>query len=295
MINQMTGALTGVFLLLSVCGFAAERDAGPYRQGVLFEIRPATGANPSILFGTIHSDDPRVLDLPEQVQRQFDEIPAFVMEVIPDTQAIITSMVTMVYTDGRSLQGILPPDLYDETAKALGELGMPASAFKDFKPWAVVTLLSVPVSRTGDFLDIHLYKTALRTGKTVAALETIEEQLAVFDDLTEQEQIALLRETLASRQQMPEVLEQLLVAYLNRDLAQLLDLSDLYLRTGDPTLAERFRRVAIDARNLRMFERMQPLLDQGGQFFAVGALHLPGDGGLLQRLTGAGYILTPLY
>ncbi len=281
--------------LLFVCGSAIAAEAGPYHHGILFEIRPAQGADPSILLGTIHSDAPRVVNLPEPIRSRFDAAPAFVMEVVPDARAVIKSMLTMVYTDGRTLQDVLPADTYLETVEAMEEIGLPVSAFKDFKPWAAVTLLSLPRSGSGDFLDIHLYKTALEAGKTVEALETIEEQLAVFDELTEDEQIALLRETLASRQQIPEVFEQLVDAWLERDLGRLLSLSDLYLGAGDKVLAERFRRVAIDARNLRMFERMRPMLDRGGRFIAVGALHLPGTGGLLQRLVKAGFVVTPLY
>jgi uncharacterized protein YbaP (TraB family) len=69
----------------------------------------------------------------------------------------------------------------------------------------------------------------------------------------------------------------------------------MYARWGSPELAERFRRTAIDERNRRMAERMGPLLAEGGRFIAVGALHLPGPGGLLQRLSDQGYRVRPVY
>lgn len=291
----MTGTLIRILVVLLLVGPALAADESAYRQGILFEIRPPSGAESSVLFGTIHSDDPRVLDLPGPVRERFDASPAFVMEVVPDAQAIIKSMMTMVYTDGRTLQDVLSSGLYRETVAAMAGIGMPESAFKDFKPWAVVTILSVPSTSTGEFLDIHLYNGALKADKTVGGLETIEEQLSVFDDLTEDEQVVLLRETLSSRAQLPEIFERLLAAYLERDLARLLALSDRYLRTGDPAVAERFHQVAIEQRNLRMFNRMRPLLERGGQFIAVGALHLPGESGLLSRLAGAGFAVLPLY
>ncbi len=233
--------------------------------------------------------------LPPPVGAAFDASTGLALEVIPDTSAIIKSMVTMTYTDGRTLREVLPPDLYPQTAAALVESGMSEEAFKDFKPWAVMTLLSTPPTKTGHFLDIMLYRTALDEHKPLRGLETMEEQLAVFDDMTEDDQIGLLRETLASRSQLSMMFEQLMTVYLERDLDRLADLSESYLKESDPRLAGLFQAAVIDARNRRMVERMRPLLDQGGWFIAIGALHLPGDSGIIALLRRLGYPVSIVY
>jgi uncharacterized protein YbaP (TraB family) len=279
------------FLLAAACG----ADATVGARGVLYEVRPPGGAEPSYLLGTIHSEDKRVVELPAPVRGAFDASPGIALEVVPDAAAIIKSMVTMTYTDGRSLRDVLPEDLYREAAAALGELGMPEEAFKDFKPWAVVTLLSVPASESGEFMDMMLYRSAVAQHKRIEGLESIEEQLAVFDDLDESDQVGLLRETLASRDQLPVMFEELVGAYLSRDLDALLRLSERYLQDGDPRLAALFREAAIDSRNRRMAERMVPLLDQGGWFIAIGALHLPAADGVLARLRQRGYAVSAVY
>ena len=51
----------------------------------------------------------------------------------------------------------------------------------------------------------------------------------------------------------------------------------------------------IDARNLVMAERMTERLDQGGAFIAIGALHLPGEKGLVSLLKARGYRVEPVY
>ena len=263
-------------------------------KGLLFRI--GGGSDPACyLFGTIHSEDDRVVELPQAVASAFESSSVFVMEAIPDSEAIIRSMVTMVYTDGRTLEDVVGNALYAETVGAMADLGMPEEAIKDFKPWAVVTLLSVPPAKTGEFLDLRLYKAAVASGKDVFGLESIEEQLAVFENLTQHEQVALLRETLEVREELPAVFERLIGAYLERDLDQLLRLSDEYLRGGDEELAKRFRVSALDVRNERMVERMDSYLADGDCFIAVGALHLPGKDGILNRLRGAGYQVERLY
>jgi uncharacterized protein YbaP (TraB family) len=268
------------------------QDPAPPR-GILYQIQSPAASAPSYILGTIHSEDPRVLALPDPVRAAFTASPRFALEVVPDAEAILKSMVTMTYTDGRTLREVLPPDLYGRTAQALGRLGMTPNAFADFKPWAVVTLLSLPPAQNGEFMDLALYRTAVGSGKEIKGLETMEEQIGIFDTMSEEDQIALLRETLDAQPQMPALFEDLIRAYLAQDLDALMARSERYLQDGDPRLAALFREAAVDSRNRRMAERLEPLLDQGGWFVAVGALHLAGEGGILHLLEERGYQITP--
>lgn len=284
----------GLALLAWLGGGAEPVLAEGFTQGLLFEV-VIDGVEPNYLFGTIHSADPRVIQLPPPVQAAFDGAQGFVMEAIPDNEAIRKSTALMTYADGRRLKQALPADLYAKTLEVMATRGMSEEAVRDLKPWALVTLLSAPPSANGDFLDLRLYRAALAQGKQTVGLETLEEQIALLDGLPEADQVALLRETLATYPEFGEVFQRLVAAYVRRDLSALVQLSDMYKRWGSPELAERFRRTAIDERNQRMAERMRPLLAEGGRFIAVGALHLPGPGGLLQRLLDQGYRVRPLY
>lgn len=281
-------ALVAIWL---VCAATADAASG---NGLLFEVH-GKGTDPSYLFGTIHSEDSRVLLLPRPVQEAFDRASGFVMEVIPDSAAIAKSMRAMSYTNGCCLKDVVGAALYTQALEAMKARGMGEVAISSLKPWAVVALLSLPPAKTGQFLDLRLYRDALAQGKTVAGLETIEEQLGVFEDLSEQDQVALLRETLSVEQQLPIVFERLLNAYLASDLDKLLSLSERYLQGGDSALAERFRIAALDRRNRRMAERLRPLFEKGGYFVAVGALHLPGKEGVLNRLLDSGFSVRRVY
>jgi uncharacterized protein YbaP (TraB family) len=293
-IGLLLASVLGAWSWLLVASEPLGADPDPSR-GLLFQVRPTDGTAPSVLFGTIHSEDPRVIALPEPVRDAFESSPRVALEVVPDSAAIIKAMIAMTYTDGRLLRDALPSDLYEETAAALTEIGMTDEAFKDIKPWAVVTMLSAPPSETGEFLDMMLYRRALDAGQELAGLETMAEQLAVFEGLSATDQVALLRETLASRGDLPEVFDALIEAYLERDLVALQRLSDAYLADSDPALAALFQDIVIDERNRRMVERMEPLLAQGQWFIAVGALHLPGPEGILELLRDRGYEVTVVY
>lgn len=285
---------TVLCLLACLLWFATLTAKTTLAQGLLFEVQSESNET-NYLFGTIHSDDDRIMDLPQEVKFAFDSSGSFVMEVIPDADAILRSMLTMVYTDGRSLEGVVGRDRFLEVVEAIGSRGMTAEAIKDFKPWAIVTILSLPPARTGEFLDMHLYKSALAAGKPVIGLETIDEQLAVFDALRENDQIELLHETLKVLEQLPAIHERLLETYLKRDLGELARLGNEYLHAGDSEVGERFKEAALDMRNERMTERMIPLLGKGGHFVAVGALHLPGEDGILARLKAYGFEVRQVY
>ena len=297
---MLARALT--LILLSVLGVLAPLGLGAAwaedataPTGILFEIRVPGDGQSSFLFGTIHSEDPRVTALPEPARAAFDASSRVVLEVVPDASAIVKAMLTMAYTNGRRLRDVLPANLYRETLTALAELGMTEAAIEDLKPWAVVTLLANPTSKTGEFLDMLIHREALAAGKMIQGLETMAEQLAVFDALSEADQIALLRETLESRAELPGLFEALVTAYVARDLAALQAISDAHLAAADPVLAEHFRTVIIAARNRRMLERMTPLIEAGGSFIAVGALHLTGEAGLLESLRKRGFEVTIAY
>jgi hypothetical protein len=287
------GAILTIFFCAGSAA-ASTAQAESFTRGLLFEVA-IDGVAPSYLFATIHSDDPRVIRLSAAVQAAFDDAEGFVMEAVPDDGAIIKSMSLMSYSDGRSLQQVLPLDLYQATVEVMASRGMSEEAVRGYKPWALVLLLSTPPAATGEFLDLRLYRAALAQGKSTVGLETLEEQLGLLDRLSEADQVALLRATLATYPELREVFQRLVAAYVRRDLSALVQLSDMYSRWGSPQLAERFRRTAIDERNRRMVERMRPLLAEGGRFIAVGALHLPGPGGLLQRLSDLGYRVSPVY
>src|SRR6266566_1340908 len=56
--------------------------------------------SPSYLFGTIHSEDPRVMDLPAEVQRAFNDSPRFCMEVVLDPTALAQLTQSMLRSEG---------------------------------------------------------------------------------------------------------------------------------------------------------------------------------------------------
>lgn len=288
--------LLALVLALLCAVFVADAVAEPCcERGLLFRLeQPASGDAPSWLFGTIHSDDPRVTQLPAAVLDAFDSAAEVVLEVVPDAEMLEASRAAMLLGPDERLHEKLPPVLYQDVLAALAERGMPPTAIERLEPWAVLLVLSMPPASSEPVLDLVLYQRAVEAGKPVQGLETVAEQLAVFQTLSIEDQVALLAATLREREQMPQVFAALLSAYQARDLKGLMKLGQT-LAASNPGLEARLHRALITNRNQRMFDRLIPILERGERFVAVGALHLPGPAGLLQRLRAAGVEVVRIY
>jgi uncharacterized protein YbaP (TraB family) len=287
--------LQGSLLLLLTCLQASQALAATdWQQGLLWEIGRA-GQPASYLFGTIHSEDPAVLALPAPVQRAFDQADSVVLEVRLDLDAMLFSSQVMLLGEGRRLSEITGKALFEQTSRAIQTRGIPEIVLDRMKPWAAAVTLSMPVAATGEVLDMLLYKQALQAGKQVFGLESIREQLAVFDGMPEQEQLILLRDAVESFPEIDAMHRELLDAWRQRDLAMLMAINTAAMQTGDQKLAAEFQDRLIVRRNQLMAERMQPYLQEGNVFVAVGALHLPGEAGLLNLLEQRGYTVRALY
>ena len=100
-VNRSAGvgiALWLVLLLLVPVAGLAQPSAPPFAEGVLFRVERGDVA-PSHVFGTIHAEDPRVLDLPDEVEAAFAASEQFVMEVVMDVATLAASAQAMLFTD----------------------------------------------------------------------------------------------------------------------------------------------------------------------------------------------------
>ncbi len=294
-------AFTGLaFLLLLVGRVALAAGEMPHGQGLLWKVE-RDGGQPSHLFGTIHITDERVLDLPPEVEQAFGAARSATFEVIMTDELRIKLARSMVLSDGRTLESILGPRLYGEAKAAGARHGFSAQQLKHFKPWALAMFLSVPQAELARSargalpLDQRLQIEAAEQGKPVYALETGEEQIALFNGLAEADQIAMLESAIKDSAEIEALFETLTERYLARDTGGIYN--DMLEHSGsmNKQLLDLFLLRFNEARNKTMVARMAERLEEGGAFIAVGALHLPGERGLLRLLEGRGYRVERVY
>jgi uncharacterized protein len=128
-------------------------------------------------------------------------------------------------------------------------------------------------------------------------IEGGEEQIFTFDEFPMESQVALLKHSLAHRDELLELAERTLEAYLERDLAAIWRLRERFVARHPQIAAHQAvmtKRVVHD-RSVVMAFRMQRQLRRGEAFVALGALHLYGEKGVLALLEDDGYRAARVY
>ena len=277
---------------------AARAETLLHGQGLLWKIEGG-GAAPSYLFGTIHLSDIRVTTLPAPVTAAIDATRSLSIEVLLNAAAKVRTMGRMMITEGPKLDEILGAALFDRVVEAATPYGLNRTIVKHMKPWAMWLMLSLPPSEmtspAGVALDESLQIEAMRRDKPVYGLETIDEQLDSVAGFTEREHIALLADAVEERDKVEAMFEDMTRHYLARDIAAIYDLMKAQSWSIDPAIIDSVMERLIDVRNLRMTDRMIARLTEGAAFIAVGAMHLPGERGMLHLLEQRGYTVSRVY
>jgi len=212
---------------------------------------------------------------------------------------VIKYVSSVIYlNDGRKLQEIIGNAEYKRLIKLINERSLlTEKALQNMKPWAVLMLLMTLQNNNRaelEVLDVKLYQRAKRKGMQLTGLESIQEQIGVFENMSEADQIWMLNRMVEEMAVVDEQLDKIQQAYVNRQLGQLLVLQKQYMY-DDSEADDRLIYQLLNVRNIRMAKRLQPILKQGKAFIAIGALHLPGKQGVLHLLEQQGYKVTAIY
>ncbi|VAW97580.1 hypothetical protein MNBD_GAMMA22-2296 [hydrothermal vent metagenome] len=250
------------------------------------------GIESSYIFATMHSENPSVLKLPETVKKVFIKTKSFTAEVDLSLDLTASLGLAMMLPKNKNLKSIIGDELFQSSISILSEYGIPHRVVNRMKPWAVLMTLSYPKPKTGLFLDKLLFNKAMKQNKKHYGLETVAEQIAIFNDTPLSHQTILLRDTIKQYPTFNQQLEKIRKLYLKGDLDGLQLFNQEVMSKGDYKVANKFMVNLIDKRNLKMVARMQARLLEGNAFIAVGALHLPGEKGILALLRKQHYQTT---
>jgi uncharacterized protein YbaP (TraB family) len=286
-----------VLLLLLPQQLAAEGLR--HGQGVLWQVE-SSGKPVAHVFGTIHLADPEIVTLPASVLATFEKSTSLSVEAILDDTATRVLAQAMALPPNRNLQDLVPADVFKRAAVAAEPYGLQPMQLNRLKPWALAMLITVPPdeilrrAQGQPALDVYLTSKARLSGKAVHALETMEEQIAIFDGLPDDEQVAFLSSAAIDVAEKQKLMAKMKDAYLRRDIASVRKAAQEGTPPSERAAADKLERELISLRNQRMVERMTQSFD-GGAFIAIGALHLPGDDGVLALLERKGYTIKRVY
>lgn len=284
----------------------AEAAATENSNALLWKIE-RDGRPASYLFGTVHLTDERVTRFSPAMEKALADSKTIALEVSDLTENATTSVIAksaplVMFTDGQRLDRLLSNTEYETVKGIIVRSGMPADFAALFKPWIVTMILSVSdcerskVQRGERVLDMKIAEFGNARGMPVIGLETIPNQLEALADVPQSQQVNMLRASLKFADRTDDLMETLVRLYLDRKISAAMPFQIALARKvgiGDEAFAG-FQQKLLVERNAKMSIAAAPLLDQGGVFIAIGALHLPGKNGMVSILRQSGYTVTPI-
>ena len=264
--------------------------AGP--KHCLWRVRSAT--NTVYLLGSIHVMRRDAFPLAVVVETAFSSSSVAVFEVDLSADATVGAalgaLAAGALPEGRVLSDVVSPETYRLAAGRLADAGYDIAGVQRMRPWMVATTLTLAeLQRAGyspaDGVDQVFQRRAVDSGMRVLGLETIDDQLALFADLTPEEDEEFLVQTLRELETLIPQVDELTAHWR----AGRVDEVEALLAEGFAAFPRLYAKLIVD-RNRRWLPQIEALLagDQRA-FVAVGALHLVGDEGVVELLEAKGY------
>ena len=288
-------ALFFILLLVAPGNVQGQVVGNGYNNSLIYKIQSDT--NTVYLLGSIHVLAEEYYPLTRAFSYAYYNSQKVVFEIDPEIlfspEASKKNEKYYTFQNGKTLQTVLSPGTYRLLKKRLKTLGIDIKDVQKFKPWVVYLTMSGRVDSSIDFrpdlgIENHFYRMAKDAGKPTGGLESMQDQLDVFDTLPMNVQEALLKESLAftNSKKREKAFLHMVKSWHQGNL------------DGLEELVESFKRYPLYYKNL-LVQRNHNWVPQIEEFLTeeknvlviVGAAHLPGEDGLLHLLTEKGYEL----
>jgi uncharacterized protein YbaP (TraB family) len=295
--NNLTRILAlSLFVFFFQSTFVEAQDT----KTLFWEVSGKKLKKPSYMFGTYHLlNDTYMKELPN-AEKAFKKADGVVVEMLIDSTKLMSlSMMAM-------MQGTTFKELVDsvdyvnvkiEVAEKLGP--QMAAALNMLKPNAIMAALIMNYNREynaellgkypGTALDLYFANDAKSRKKEVIGLESMEDQFEVlYNRQPLEKQAETLVKLVNDKTEVMEMQKDLATFYLANDLDKL---NAMYEEYSDKYGESDY---LLKDRNIKWMDVFPDILKKGNQFIAVGALHLPGEFGMINLLRKAGYTVKPL-
>lgn len=281
-----------LFALLLSLTFSAAHSQAPTESSLLWKIEGKNLTQPSYLYGTIHLICPSDFVLSDTLKGCLQQTEQLTLEIdMDDPGMMMAIMKSMSMREDKQLKDLLDAKDYDRlNAYFKDSVGMSIAPFERAKPFMLMSvLLSRVLTCQPQSYEMSLMGLAKKQKAEVVGLETVEEQMAVFDSIPYADQAKMLVTLMDSLPQARQEFSKMVEVYKKQDLAGLYNLaleSDFEM--------ENQQAVLLTDRNKRWIPIIERQIAEKSTFVAVGAAHLGGEEGLIALLRKEGFSVVPV-
>jgi uncharacterized protein len=253
--------------------------------------------NSLYLLGSIHLLKKSDYPLSADIDAALDDAEHVMFEVdlaaLRSAEAGTAFVKYAMFADGRKLGDVMPAEAMQKLDTMVKAGGGSLAQVETMEPWALSITTFMGVAQALGFdpnsgVDTHIEGRAKATGKPISALETLDDQFRALDGAPMNEQVAGLTEFLNNPTDSAKELNALHDAWLKGDA----DFIDKRLRAEMAVESPQGYKLLNVDRNDAWVPKLEARLKDHGSddtLAVVGALHLLGDDGVVEKLRAKGY------
>ena len=251
-------------------------------------------SNTVYFLGSIHLMKAEAYPLPQVVEDAFAKASVVAFETDIDGASDLKTQMNLLAKGaceaGKTLKDYVSKETYGLVQKHADDSGIPVMVLDGFKPWMAALTLATFDLLKGGFdpelgIDRHFNALAVRAGKRIVALETMEKQISLFTTMTEKDQEAMIKETVEDSKKWKTMIDDILAAWKTGNVPALKKL----VADSIEKYPELHKKLLID-RNQSWLEKIEALLKgEKDAIVIVGAAHLVGKDSVLDLLKSKGF------
>jgi uncharacterized protein len=280
------------YLALSLFGCLGAHAAGP--------VWAIHGAHNTVyLAGSVHVLPENDSALPAAFDRAYKDSTRLVMEVdlakLDPTEAGGWISEHGTLPPGTHLRSLVGEQTYARVTATAPPLGLSMVVLDHQTPWLVGIEMAEQAYEQAGFsaeqgVEEQLVARVQADGKATAGLETISEELSGLAELSREDQVRVLEQSMDDLKDLKNEMQDVLAAWRRGDANRL-----AILLSSEYAAFPALYRPLVTVRNQRWLPQIEQLLKGSDNVMVVvGSLHLVGKGGLLELLRKDGYTATQL-
>ena len=259
-----------------------------------------SGESTVYILGSIHLLKKEDYPLSQIIESAFEKSDFLVVEANiqdPSKMNLQSVMERALYPSGETIEDHVSSATYELLKKEGERLGIPLQLVQKQRPWILsMTLTAMEMMRLGydpSYGVDNYFLSRSKGKKKILELESVDEQLQLLSNLSDQDQELLLKLSLKDLQNIARDITKLVQAWKSGQPDLVAPIMTESLKQ-DPKLVPIYEKL-VDERNGRMASRIEGYLKQKGTFFVVvGAGHLVGEKGIIGIMGKKGFRMEQL-
>jgi uncharacterized protein len=245
--------------------------------------------NTVYLLGSIHVLRPSDYPLAPAVLEAYGNSKSVLMEVDLDeigSEQVQSEMIaSATLPEGRTLPDVLGKERYARASALARESGVDLSMFDQFAPWFAAEAISqLQLSQLGfkpeSGVEMYFMEKARNDGKSVAGLETVHDQISLFQNMSLDTQAEYLLSSLEQAHDLPTEVDSMVRAWQRGDTQWFAE--EMKSELGRDA---RLYDSVLSARNRKWLPKIEALLDGDKNYLViVGTGHLVGRDSVIDLL-----------